>query len=263
METALSTTTLMTPELANFTGNVHGGHILRLVDQVAYACASQYAEKYCVTLSVDRVVFKVPVRVGDLVTMKAQVNYTGKTSLQVGVRVEARDLAGGPVRHTNTCFLTMVAMVDGKPSSVPPLVPSDDDARRRWARAALAREQAPAIERMAVEIQEYHAMVDLAEIPILLIDKPTRAVRLANRRVAEVLGRDESILESANYEDLFVERDRERAREYLDGVLQRTFGTPATFGFLAAEGREVALELFSWVIPLPTTPLVQLIMRVP
>jgi PAS domain S-box-containing protein len=263
METTLTTTTLMTPEFANFAGNVHGGHILRLVDQVAYACASQYAGKYCVTLSVDRVVFNVPVRVGDLLTMKAQVNYTGRTSLQVGVRVEARDLQGGPMRHTNTCFLTMVAMQDGKPCVVPRLVPDTDDAKRRWARAALARDQASAMQRMAVEIQEYNAMVDLAEVAIVLVDKNSREVRLANRRATLILGRSERELEACKYAELFAERDRARAEGYLDGVIQHAFGAPEQFAFRGGDGQEVPLDTFCWLIPLPTTPLVQQVLLAP
>ncbi len=79
----LSMTVLMTPDMANFSGNVHGGHVLKLLDQVAYACASRYAQRYVVTLSVDQVVFRQPVHVGELVTFLASINYTGTTSMEV------------------------------------------------------------------------------------------------------------------------------------------------------------------------------------
>ena len=83
----LSMTVLMTPDMANFSGNVHGGTILKLLDQVAYACASRYAGEYVVTLSVDQVMFRQPIHVGELVTLLASVNYTGNTSMEVGVKV--------------------------------------------------------------------------------------------------------------------------------------------------------------------------------
>ena len=130
-ETSLTTTQLMTPELANFAGNIHGGHILRLVDQIAYACATQYAGTYCVTVSVDRVSFKVPVRVGDLLTLHARVNFTGRSSMEIGVRIEARDLTTRTSRHTNSCFVTMVAVHEGKTVAVPPLIcETETDTRR-------------------------------------------------------------------------------------------------------------------------------------
>ena len=82
----LSMTVLMTPDQANFSGNVHGGTILKHLDQVAYACASRYAGSYVVTLSVDQVTFRQPVHVGELVTFLASVNYTGLTSMEVGIK---------------------------------------------------------------------------------------------------------------------------------------------------------------------------------
>src|SRR5699024_2098486 len=83
----LSMTVLMTPEMANFSGNVHGGTLLKYMDQVAYACASRYAGSYVVTISVDQVVFRAPVHVGELVTFLASVNYTGHSSMEVGIKV--------------------------------------------------------------------------------------------------------------------------------------------------------------------------------
>ncbi|HEY1059807.1 MAG TPA: acyl-CoA thioesterase [Limnobacter sp.] len=137
----LSMTVLMTPDMANFSGKVHGGHILKLLDQVAYACASRYAGMYVVTLSVDRVQFLQPIRVGELVTFLASVNYTGNTSLEVGIKVVAEDFHHGIATHTNSCFFTMVAMnEDGKPSPVPQFVPGTQEEKKRHA-AALLRKQ--------------------------------------------------------------------------------------------------------------------------
>lgn len=111
----------MTPDMANFSGNVHGGDLLKLLDQVAYACASRYSGHYCVTLSVDKVTFKEPIYVGELVTFLASVNHVGRTSMEVGIRVEAQNIRERTVRHTNSCYFTMVAVEDGKPVPVPPL----------------------------------------------------------------------------------------------------------------------------------------------
>lgn len=130
---------LMTPDTANFSGNVHGGTILKLLDQVAYACASRYAGSYVVTLSVDQVMFRQPIHVGELVTFLASVNYTGSSSMEVGIKVVAEDIRHQIVRHVNSCFFTMVAVGDDrKPCTVPPLHPATPDERRRHA-AALAR----------------------------------------------------------------------------------------------------------------------------
>ena len=135
----LSMTVLMTPDMANFSGNVHGGHILKLLDQVAYACASRYAQRYVVTLSVDQVVFRQPVHVGELVTFLASINYTGTTSMEVGIKVVTENIQSQVVRHANSCFFTMVAVDDDrKPASVPTLQPLTPDEKRRHA-AALER----------------------------------------------------------------------------------------------------------------------------
>jgi len=133
-------TVLMTPDMANFSGNVHGGHILKLLDQVAYACASRYAGMYVVTLSVDRVLFRQPIRVGELVTFLASVNYTGNTSMEVGIKVVSEDIHKGIASHTNSCFFTMVAMnADGTPAKVPPLIPSSAEEIKRAANAQLRK----------------------------------------------------------------------------------------------------------------------------
>ncbi len=130
---------LMTPDMANFSGNVHGGDILKLLDQVAYACASRYAGSYVVTLSVDQVLFKEPIRVGELVTFLASVNYVGKTSMEVGIKVVAEDIQNRSVRHTNSCYFTMVAFQDGKPRAVPPLEIENATQRQRFEEAVLRK----------------------------------------------------------------------------------------------------------------------------
>lgn len=113
---------LMTPDMANFIGNVHGGDLLKMLDQVAYACASRYSGSYVVTLSVDQVMFREPIYVGELVTFAASVNYVGNTSMEIGIRVEAEDVRARTIRHTNSCYFTMVAVDDnGKPTPIPPL----------------------------------------------------------------------------------------------------------------------------------------------
>ena len=106
----LAMSVLMTPDMANFSGNVHGGTILKLLDQVAYACASRYSGSYVVTLSVDKVTFKEPIYVGELVTFMACVNHVGRTSMEIGIRVEAQDIRKRTIRHTNSCYFTMVAV---------------------------------------------------------------------------------------------------------------------------------------------------------
>ena len=140
-EHQLQMTVLMTPDQANFAGNVHGGTILKLLDQVAYACAARYAGRYVVTLSVDQVMFLQPIHVGELVTFLASVNHTGTSSMEVGIKVVAENIRSQVVRHANSCFFTMVAVGDdGKPVPVPPLQPSTPDEQRRQA-AARVRKQ--------------------------------------------------------------------------------------------------------------------------
>lgn len=125
-------TELMIPSYANFGGKIHGGIILSLMDKVAYACASKHAGAYCVTVSVERVEFLQPVEVGELVSLHASVNYVGRTSLIVGIRVEALDVKSGKVKHTNSSYFTMVAKGDDdKPTEVPELIlESHEDVKR-------------------------------------------------------------------------------------------------------------------------------------
>lgn len=129
----LTMSVLMTPNFANFNGNVHGGDLLRLLDQVAYACASRYSGEYVVTLSVDQVIFKESIHLGELVTFLASVNHVGRTSMEVGIRVEAQNIQNRTVRHTNSCYFTMVAVNhDGKPIPVTPLNIETAEQQRRF-----------------------------------------------------------------------------------------------------------------------------------
>ncbi|MBU0600964.1 MAG: acyl-CoA thioesterase [Gammaproteobacteria bacterium] len=137
----LTMTVLMTPDMANFSGNVHGGALLKLLDQVAYACAARYAQTYVVTLSVDQVIFRSPIHVGELVTFFASVNFTGTSSMEVGVKVVTENIREHTTRHTNSCFLTMVAMnEDRRPCAVPVLTPATPDERRRYSAAQVRRQ---------------------------------------------------------------------------------------------------------------------------
>ena len=150
----LSMTVLMTPDTANFSGNVHGGTILKLLDQVAYACASRYAAAYVVTLSVDQVMFRQPIHVGELVTFLASVNHTGTSSMEIGIKVVAENIRTQVRRHANSCFFTMVAMgEDGKPVAVPPLRPFGEDEKRRWANALVRRQIRTELEQRQRELR--------------------------------------------------------------------------------------------------------------
>ncbi|HEY9281302.1 MAG TPA: acyl-CoA thioesterase [Eoetvoesiella sp.] len=150
----LTMTVLMTPDTANFSGKVHGGSILKLLDQVAYACASRYAGRYVVTLSVDQVMFRQPIKVGELVTFLASVNHTGNSSMEVGIKVIAEDIRGKVVRHVNSCFFTMIAVDDdGKPAKVPPLTPLAADERRRFAAAEVRRAMRRELEKKFEEVR--------------------------------------------------------------------------------------------------------------
>ena len=149
----LSMTVRMSPEMANFSGKVHGGAILRLLDQVAYACASRYAGGYMVTLSVDQVTFRQPIAVGELVTFLASVNHTGTSSMEVGIKVVAENITQRSVRHANSCFFTMVAVdTDGKPTPVPPLVPETAEEKRRHAAAVIRRQLRQEMEQRHLEL---------------------------------------------------------------------------------------------------------------
>jgi acyl-CoA hydrolase len=137
----LTMSVLMTPETANFSGNVHGGNILKLLDQVAYACASRYAKRYVVTMSVDQVTFKQPIHVGEMVHFLASVNRTGRSSMEIGIKVVAENIRTQEERHVNSCFFTMVAVDDDhKPVDVPEFKPVSHVECRRHAAAEARKE---------------------------------------------------------------------------------------------------------------------------
>lgn len=134
-------TELMIPSYANFGGKIHGGILLSLMDKVAYACATKHAGTYVVTVSVDNVEFRQPVEVGELVSLHASVNYVGKSSLIVGIKVVAENIKTATVKHTNTSYFTMVAKEDdGKLATVPPLILEDDVDIRRFLEAMKRKE---------------------------------------------------------------------------------------------------------------------------
>jgi len=131
---------LMMPQHANLMGNVFGGVILALVDRVAAVCAIRHSHRQCVTVSVDKVDFREPIHVGELITAFARVNFAGKTSMEVGVKIVAENVLTGEKRHTNSCYVTYVALDDtGRPTAVPPIVPETPDEKRRYERAAKRR----------------------------------------------------------------------------------------------------------------------------
>ena len=134
-------TELMIPAYANFGGKIHGGIILSLMDKVAYACSSKHSGAYCVTVTVDRVEFLQPVEVGELVSLHASVNYVGRSSMIVGIRVEALNVKSGVVKHTNSSYFTMVAKGDDdKPTEVPPLLLQSEEEVRRFIEAMHLKE---------------------------------------------------------------------------------------------------------------------------
>src|SRR5678816_326480 len=139
-ESQHETSALMMPGDANNLGHVFGGVIMAMVDTTAAVAAIRHARATCVTASIDRVDFREPIHLGDLVVMKSSVNFVGRTSMEVGVRVEAEDMLTGNRRHTNSCYLTFVAVDrNGRPLEVPELVPESPDELRRNAAAAERR----------------------------------------------------------------------------------------------------------------------------
>ncbi|MFN8343048.1 MAG: acyl-CoA thioesterase [Cyclobacteriaceae bacterium] len=162
-------TELMIPSYANFGGKIHGGILLSLMDKVAYACASKHAGTYCVTVSVDKVEFLQPVEVGELVSLLASVNYVGRTSLVVGIRVEAQNVKTGIVKHTNSSYFTMVAKGDdNKPVVVPPLVLENDEDIKRFLEAMRMKDIK---EKVREEMDDAKSTVDVVHAATLLKDQ--------------------------------------------------------------------------------------------
>lgn len=134
---------LMLPSHSNFSGKIHGGYILNLMDQIAFACASKHSQHYCVTASVNKVDFLNPIDVGELVTLKASINYTGKTSMVVGVRVESENIQTGKKKHCNSSYFTMVAKDEnGNNVPVPGIILNTEQSIRRFARSITRQEHA-------------------------------------------------------------------------------------------------------------------------
>jgi len=155
-ESQHETSELMMPEHANNMGHVFGGVILSMMDKTAAIAAFRHSRSSVVTASIDRVDFRQPIHPGDLVVMKASVNFVGKSSMEVGVRVEAEELMTGRRRHTNSCYLTFVAVDrNGRPLEVPELTPETEDEARRFA-AAQERRRRRLEERQAEEQRRTH-----------------------------------------------------------------------------------------------------------
>ena len=132
----ISISELMQPSHSNFNQKIHGGYILNLMDQIAFACASKHSETYCVTASVDTVDFLKPIEIGELVTMKASINYVGRTSMVVGIRVISENIRTGRVNHCNSSYFTMVAKDDsGVSVEVPGLILNDQQEIKRFLKA--------------------------------------------------------------------------------------------------------------------------------
>ena len=140
-ESQVTITQLMLPSHSNFSGKIHGGHILNLMDQIAFACASKHSGNYCVTASVNKVDFLNPIEVGDLVTLEASVNFTGKTSMVIGLKVTSENIRTGVIKHCNSSYFTMVAKDEnGQSTPVPGIILTTNEEIRRFARS-ITRQQ--------------------------------------------------------------------------------------------------------------------------
>ena len=124
---------LMGTQEANLHGNVHGGHIMKLMDEAGASAAIRHSQRPVVTVAVDQVLFREPIHLGDLVTLTAELTYVGRSSMEVQLEVNAQNLLSGQVTHTNTAYFVYVALDDeGRPAAVPPLRPETPDEQRRW-----------------------------------------------------------------------------------------------------------------------------------
>ena len=127
---------LMMPQHSNMNGTVYGGTILSIADSAAYVCAARHAGANCVTVSVDRVDFREPIRIGELVTFEASLHHVGKSSMEIGIHIYAEDLRTGTRRHTNSCFFTMVHLdAQGRPLEVPRLLLETEEEKRLFREA--------------------------------------------------------------------------------------------------------------------------------
>lgn len=162
-------TELMIPSYANFGGKIHGGILLSLMDKVAYAAASKHAGTYCVTVTVDKVEFLQPVEVGELVSLHASVNYVGRTSLVVGIRVESQNVKTAKIKHTNSSFFTMVAKGDDdKPALVPELVLENREDVKRFIEAMRMKDIRSA---MREQMDDAKSHIEVENAHVLLKDQ--------------------------------------------------------------------------------------------
>lgn len=164
-ESEISITQLMLPSHSNFSGKIHGGHILNLMDQIAFACASKHSSNYCVTASVNKVDFLNSIEVGELVTLKASVNYTGRTSMVVGLRVESENIRTGKKKHCNSSYFTMVAKDDeGNNTAIPGITLINEDEVRRFVRNIVrqkeGRQRNSRFSRETFKSDEYNHLLD-------------------------------------------------------------------------------------------------------
>lgn len=136
-DSQLSVSQIMGPNDANVYGNVHGGVIMRLVDEVGGIVATRHSHKPVVTVVIDSMTFISPVHVGDLLRLDASVNWVGHTSIEVGVKVQAENVMSGALNHTNSAYCVYVALDEtGRPTPVPALILDNDEERRRWEEGA-------------------------------------------------------------------------------------------------------------------------------
>jgi uncharacterized protein (TIGR00369 family) len=163
-ESDVRITELMLPSHSNFGGKIHGGYIMSLMDQIAFACASKHSEHYCVTASVDTVDFINPVEVGHLLTMHASINYVGKSSMVVGIRVESENIRTGDVLHCNSSYFTMVAKDDkGNNATVPGLILESEDDVRRFVKA-IKRKQMNVTQKQEFNEMDFTALKYVEEL---------------------------------------------------------------------------------------------------
>lgn len=157
-------TQLMLPSHSNFSGFIHGGFVLSLMDQVAFACASKHSGNYCVTASVNKVDFLIPIEVGELLTLKASINYTGRTSMVVGLRVESENIKSGEIKHCNSSYFTMVAKDnEGKSTPVPGLILESEESIRRFTRS-ISRQEAAKERKESFNASEFKLEEHIAQV---------------------------------------------------------------------------------------------------
>jgi len=165
-------TELMIPSYANFGGKIHGGTLLSLMDKVAYVCGSKHAGEYCVTASIDTVDFLHPVDVGDLVSLMASINYVGKSSMVIGIRVTSQNVKTQQEIHTNTSYFTMVAKDENnKLSQVPGLILETPQEVRRFAEAIIRKQLKHSFKQ---EILKVKNEVDIQKALDLLVNERCR-----------------------------------------------------------------------------------------